>query len=66
MEASKDLKVGSLPSEMMGPATKMIVDAGEKLGYFMEPMPKFIDFEKCDCCGLCILGCKKDAKWDAT
>ena len=65
LEASKDLKVGPLPSAMMGPATKMIVDAAAKLGYFMEPMPKFIDFEKCDCCGLCILGCKKEAKWDA-
>ncbi len=31
----------------------------------MEPMPKFIDFNKCDSCGLCILGCTKGAKWDA-
>jgi choline dehydrogenase-like flavoprotein len=65
LEASKELKVGSLPAEMMGPATRMIVDKGEKLGYFMEPMPKFIDFNKCDSCGLCILGCTKGAKWDA-
>jgi len=50
---------------MMGPATRMIVDKGENLGYFMEPMPKFIDFTKCDGCGLCILGCTKGAKWDA-
>ncbi len=65
LEASKDLKVGSLPAERMGPATRMVVREGEKLGYFMEPMPKFIDFEKCDSCGLCILGCTKGAKWDA-
>jgi choline dehydrogenase-like flavoprotein len=65
LEASKELKVGSLPAEKMGPATRMIVDKGEKLGYFMEPMPKFIDFNKCDSCGLCILGCTKGAKWDA-
>jgi choline dehydrogenase-like flavoprotein len=65
LDASKELKVGSLPAEMMGPATKLIVDNGEKLGYFMEPMPKFIDFNKCDSCGLCILGCTKGAKWDA-
>ncbi len=65
LEASKELKVGSLPAEMMGPATRMIVDKGEKLGYFMEPMPKFIDFTKCDGCGLCIFGCTKGAKWDA-
>jgi choline dehydrogenase-like flavoprotein len=66
IEASKALKVGPLPASRMGPATRRIVDAGEKLGYFMEPMPKFIDFEKCDGCGLCIMGCKKGAKWDST
>ncbi|MEN6294067.1 MAG: 4Fe-4S binding protein [Methanobacterium sp.] len=27
--------------------------------------PKFIDFSKCDSCGLCIRGCKKGAKWDS-
>ncbi len=65
LDASRELKVGSLPAEMMGPATRMVVEEGEKLGYFMEPMPKFIDFAKCDSCGLCILGCTKGAKWDA-
>ena len=65
LDASKELKVGSLPAEMMGPATRMVVEEGKKLGYFMEPMPKFIDFEKCDSCGLCISGCTKGAKWDA-
>ena len=65
LDASKELKIGSLPSEMMGPATRMVVEEGERLGYFMEPMPKFIDFESCDSCGLCILGCTKGAKWDA-
>ena len=66
LDASKELKVGSLPSHMMGPATKRLVKEGEKLGYFMEPMPKFIDFSKCDNCGLCLVGCTKGAKWDAT
>jgi choline dehydrogenase-like flavoprotein len=65
LDASQELKVKSLPVSMMGPATKMVIEEGEKLGYFMEPMPKFIDFEKCDSCGLCILGCNKGAKWDA-
>jgi choline dehydrogenase-like flavoprotein len=66
LEASRDLKVGSLPAEKMGPTTRRVIEEGEKLGYFMEPMPKFIDFDKCDGCGLCILGCTKGAKWDAT
>jgi choline dehydrogenase-like flavoprotein len=66
IDASADLKVSPFPASLMGPATRKIVDAGESLGYFMEPMPKFIDFSRCDSCGLCISGCKKSAKWDST
>ncbi|MBP2045255.1 GMC family oxidoreductase N-terminal domain-containing protein [Methanobacterium aggregans] len=66
IEASKDLKVGALPADMMGPSTRKIVEVGEKLGHFMEPMPKFLDFEKCNKCGECINGCKRGAKWDST
>ncbi|HML04359.1 MAG TPA: FAD-dependent oxidoreductase [Methanobacterium sp.] len=66
IEASGDLNVSPLPANLMGPATRKIVEAGENLGYFMEPMPKFIDFDKCNNCGLCIEGCKLRAKWDAT
>ena len=64
--ASRDLNVGALPADMMGPTTRRIVEIGEKLGHFMEPMPKFIDFEKCNKCGECINGCKRGAKWDST
>lgn len=66
IEASGDLNVSPLPANLMGPATRKIVEAGENLGYFMEPMPKFIYFDKCNKCGLCIEGCKLGAKWDAT
>lgn len=65
IEASGDLKVSPLPREFMGPTTIKIAKAMEKLGFIVESMPKFIDFEKCDNCGLCINGCTKDAKWDA-
>ena len=66
IEASRDLNVGALPADMMGPTTRRIVEIGEKLGHFMEPMPKFVDFEKCNKCGECINGCKRGAKWDST
>ncbi|MGZ7109156.1 MAG: GMC family oxidoreductase N-terminal domain-containing protein, partial [Methanobacterium sp.] len=66
LEASGDLKVSPLPANLMGPATRRVVETGQNLGYFMEPMPKFIDFSKCNLCGLCIGGCKLGAKWDAT
>ncbi len=66
IEASGDLKVNPFPADLMGPATRKIVECGESLGFFMEPMPKFIDFSKCDSCGQCIQGCTRDAKWDST
>jgi len=65
IDASADLKVSPFPADLMGHATRKIVEAGKSLGFFMEPMPKFIDFSKCDGCGLCIQGCKHGAKWDA-
>lgn len=64
LEASKDLKVGPLPQTRTGPMTRKIWDAMEKLGYFVEPMPKFIDYPQCNNCGLCIEGCTHGAKWD--
>lgn len=65
MEASRDLHVGPLPQTLTGPATRKIGEATEKLGYFVEPMPKFIDYSLCNNCGSCILGCERGAKWDA-
>lgn len=65
MEASRDMNVGPLPQTLTGPVTRKIWDATEKLGYFVEPMPKFIDYSKCNNCGLCIAGCTRGAKWDA-
>lgn len=65
METSRDMNVGPLPQILTGPVTHKIWDATEKLGYFVEPMPKFIDYSKCNNCGLCIAGCTQGAKWDA-
>lgn len=64
MESSRDLNVGPLPQELTGPVTRKIWDATEKLGYFVEPMPKFIEYPFCNSCGLCIAGCNRGAKWD--
>lgn len=66
MEASKELNVRYFPRKYWGHSTELIADAGEKLGYIIEPMPKFIDFDKCIFCGNCVTGCKTEAKWDAT
>lgn len=66
LEASKEMNVHPLPFEYRGPITQKIADAGEKLGFFTEAMPKFIDFSICDKCGNCLFYCKTKAKWDST
>ncbi|MCK9150707.1 FAD-dependent oxidoreductase [Methanobacterium alcaliphilum] len=66
LEASQEMNVNPLPFEYRGPITQKITDAGEKLGFFMEAMPKFIDFSICDKCGNCLFYCKTNAKWDST
>ena len=66
LEASGELNVTYFPKKLWGHSTQLIAQAGEELGYIIEPMPKFINFEKCQSCGKCVNGCLFDAKWDAT
>lgn len=66
LEASGELNVTYFPKKLWGHSTQLIANAGEELGYIVEPMPKFIKFEKCNLCGKCVNGCVFDAKWDAT
>lgn len=66
LEASGELNVTYFPKKLWGHSTQLISNAGEELGYVVEPMPKFINFEKCKLCGKCVNGCVFDAKWDAT
>lgn len=66
LEASGELNVTYFPKKLWGHSTQLIAKAGEELGYIVEPMPKFINFEKCRLCGKCVNGCVFDAKWDGT
>ncbi|MEW6380988.1 MAG: SDR family NAD(P)-dependent oxidoreductase [bacterium] len=43
--------------------SKKILEASKELGYKMEPMPKFMRYNKCRRCGMCHLGCPYGAKW---
>ncbi|MBU4535432.1 MAG: GMC family oxidoreductase N-terminal domain-containing protein [Euryarchaeota archaeon] len=65
LEASKEMKVNPLPFDFRGPTTQKMVEAAENLDFYMEAMPKFIDFDLCNKCGNCLYNCKPGAKWDA-
>ena len=66
LEASGELNVKYFPKKLWGHSTQLIAEAADELGYVPEPMPKFINFEKCRNCGKCVNGCVFDAKWDGT
>ena len=66
LEASGELNVKYFPKKLWGHSTQLIAKASQELGYIVEPMPKFINFEKCKLCGKCVNGCLFGAKWDGT
>lgn len=65
-ETEEELKLGTLPDELLGSANLRLMSSANELGYDWEPFKKFIDPEKCEPgCSDCILGCSKGAKWTA-
>jgi choline dehydrogenase-like flavoprotein len=64
-EAEDEMGIAPLPERFLSEATRKILTASSELGYHMQPMPKFINPEKCSGCGNCTQGCSNDAKWTA-
>jgi len=65
-EAEEELKITTLPDDLLGSAGLRLMSSANELGYDWEPFKKFIDPEKCKPdCSDCILGCKLGAKWTA-
>jgi choline dehydrogenase-like flavoprotein len=64
-EAERELKITPVPEWRIGDGTKRIMEASKELGYDMHPMSKFINFDRCKGCGLCLYGCPNGAKWTA-
>ncbi len=64
-EAEEELGIQPVPEECMGKRTTKLRKASEELGYNVDPMPKFVDFDKCRGCGNCVYGCQYGAKWTA-
>ena len=64
-EIERLLKPTEIPREKWRPVTQSMFDAAEDLGLGPNPTPKMVDVGKCDCCGLCELGCPRGARWDS-
>lgn len=64
-ESENELNVKLSTKKIQSSGSRAIYEAAVNLGYKMEPMPKSIDEKKCIKCGMCIYGCKQNAKWTA-
>lgn len=62
-----ELKIKPLPDELIGEASKRIMESANELGYKWEPLPKFMDPTRCKfkCSASCMMGCTCGAKWTA-
>jgi len=67
-ETIRELGLEPLPDELLGTASKRIMEAGNSLGYDWQPLMKFMSptrSAKFDCGAKCMLGCRCGAKWTA-
>jgi len=64
-EIEQELNIAPFPQNLRGKGAKILWDASNSLGLKMEPMPKFIDFNKCYNCKRCYTTCPRNANWTA-
>jgi len=64
-EVEQELHVGPNFPRLYSNGSRAMIEAGNDLGYSLNPMPKFIDASKCRKCGQCVFGCVHGAKWTA-
>lgn len=64
-EVEGELNVGTLPDTHFGEGTLRIMEASSVLGLPMEKMFKSINPHECIPCGMCALGCPRNAKWSS-
>ena len=65
-EAGKDMKVQTLPDELVGKANLRLMEAANAAGFNWGKVENFIDSKKCiEGCSDCMLGCPKGAKFSA-
>lgn len=62
-ETQRELGIRKIPERFLGTRSRLLMKAAARLGLDMAPMPKCIDYDRCDICGTCMAGCDRHAKW---
>ena len=67
-ETIGELGIEPLPGELLGDASRRVMEAAQGLGHDWQPVLKFMDPSRggrFDCGSKCMLGCRCGAKWTA-
>jgi choline dehydrogenase-like flavoprotein len=68
LETIRELQIDRLPDDLLGAASRRIMEAGQALGSDWQPLPKFMAPSRAprfDCGAKCMMGCRCGAKWTA-
>jgi choline dehydrogenase-like flavoprotein len=61
----REIQVSTAHQKKWHKVTRQLYEAFEELGLEPQPMPKMGDYERCQQCGRCQLGCPNGIKWDS-
>ena len=64
-DLSAELPISAAHERRWRPVTRELFAACEGLGLAPAVTPKLVDYERCNRCGRCVLGCPTGAKWDS-
>jgi choline dehydrogenase-like flavoprotein len=67
-ETIGELNIAPLPDDLLGAASRRVMEAGRELGCDWQPLDKFMAPSRArhfDCGAKCMLGCRCGAKWTA-
>ena len=66
LEVEKELNIKPVPDEKIGKGSRLFMETAKDLGFKVNPMPKFVDYEKCPKgCTQCLSGCRHGSKKSA-
>ncbi|MBN1322138.1 MAG: GMC family oxidoreductase [Thermoleophilia bacterium] len=60
-----ELPISTAHQRRWRPVTRELFSACEALGLSPMATPKLVDYDRCNRCGRCVLGCPTGAKWDS-
>lgn len=64
-EVEQETGTCEMPDTHIGHNAAILTDAADSMNLGISKWPKFIDFDKCNHCGRCVISCPRNAKWSS-